>query len=103
MSFLDASAARVVVEAEPGFIIERMRRSLPVQQATIERLLGDALADVPVIRSGEVGAGDVAELILRVAMSEFLLPAPNADVPTHRRDAGMRALRTLVRPLEGAS
>lgn len=95
VSFLDASAARVVVEAEPGFIIGRMRRSLPVQRATIERLVGGALAEIPAVRAGRTTPGDVAELILRVAMSEFLLPAPDPD-------AGLRALRALVGPTLGA-
>ena len=89
VAHLDASAARVVVEAEPGFIIDRMRRSLPVQRATIERLVGDALAELPAVRSGRTTAGELADLILRVAMSEFLLPAPDPE-------AGLRALRALV-------
>jgi AcrR family transcriptional regulator len=96
VSFLDASAARVVVEAEPGFIIERMRRSLQVQRATIERLIGDALAEIPAIRSGRAAPGDVAELILRVAMSQFLLPTPDPE-------AGVRALRALMSPPRGAT
>jgi AcrR family transcriptional regulator len=95
VSFLDASAARVVVEAEPGFIIERLRRGLPVQRATIEGLIGNALAELPAVRSGRATPGDVAELILRVAISEFLLPTPDAE-------AGLRALRALVNPRQGA-
>jgi len=95
-SFLDASMARVVVEAEPGFILERMRRSLPVQGATIERIIGDALADVPAVHSGRATAREIADLVLRVAMSEFLLPAPDPD-------AGLRALRALVTPMAIAS
>lgn len=96
VSFLDASAARVVVEAEPGFILERMRRSLPVQGATIERIVGGALADIPAVRSGRTTTREIADLILRVAMSEFLLPTPDPE-------AGLRALRALVTPMEVAS
>jgi AcrR family transcriptional regulator len=93
VSFLDASAVRAVVEAEPGFIIERMRRSLPVQRATIVNLIGSALADLPAVRSGRATVGDVAELVLRVAMSEFLLPNPGPEV-------ALRALHALVSPAE---
>lgn len=93
VSFLDASAARGVVEAEPGFIIERMRRSLPVQRATIVRVIGDALDTLPAVRSGRATRDDLAELILRVAMSQFLLPTPDPE-------AGLRALRALVSPRE---
>ncbi len=93
VSHLDASAAQVVVAAEPGFILERLRRSLPVQQATIVRLVGDALAGLPAVRSGRTTPGELAGLVLRVAMSQFLLPAPDTE-------AGLRALRALVTPTE---
>jgi AcrR family transcriptional regulator len=93
VAHLDASAARGVVVAEPGFIIDRMRQSLPVQRATIERLVGAALAEIPAVRSGRTTAGELADLILRVAMSEFLLSAPDPE-------AGLRALRALVTPPE---
>ncbi len=95
-SHLDASAAHGVVVAEPGFIIDRMRQSLPVQRATIERLVGAALAELPAVRSGRTTAAELADLILRVAMSEFLLPAPDPE-------AGLRALRALVTPPEATS
>jgi AcrR family transcriptional regulator len=93
VAHLDASAARGVVVAEPGFIIDRMRQSLPVQRATIERLVGAALAEIPAVRSGRTTPGELADLILRVAMSEFLLPARDPE-------AGLRALRALVTPPE---
>jgi AcrR family transcriptional regulator len=93
VAHLDATAARGVVVAEPGFIIDRMRQSLPVQRATIERLVGAALAEIPAVRSGRTTPGELADLILRVAMSEFLLPAPDPE-------AGLRALRALVTPPE---
>jgi TetR/AcrR family transcriptional regulator, repressor for uid operon len=94
-SHLDASAARGVVAAEPGFIIDRMRQSLPVQRASIVRLVGAALAELPSVRAGRTTPAELADLILRVAMSEFLLPAPDPD-------AGLRALRALVTPPEVA-
>lgn len=93
VSFLEASAVRSVVEAEPGFIIERLRRSLPVQRATIERLIGGALGELPAVRSGRATVGDIADVILRVAMSEFLLPSPGPE-------AALRALHALVSPSE---
>jgi AcrR family transcriptional regulator len=88
VSFQEEHAPRAVVDAEPGFIIERMRGSLPVQRATLERLVGDALATAPAVRAGAATPGDVAELLLRVAMSHFLLP---------HRDPG-----SLVRSLQAA-
>jgi AcrR family transcriptional regulator len=74
VSFQDDQAMRGVVAAEPKFIIERMARALPVQRATLERLIGDELQQAPAVRAGQATPGDLAELILRVAMSHFLLP-----------------------------
>jgi AcrR family transcriptional regulator len=91
LSFLDIAAGRAVVDTEPGFIIERMRRSLPVQRATIVRLVGDAWSEVPAVRAGETTPSDLAELVLRVAMFEFLLPTTDPD-------ASLRALYALLRP-----
>ena len=94
---LDDEAARALVQAEPGFVVDRLRRSLPVQRATIERLISDALTGVPAVRTGAATPRDVADLILRVAMSHFLLPDPDPG-------ALLRALRAAVgtpRPARG--
>ena len=93
VAFLDASAARVVVEAEPGFIIARMQRSLSVQRTTIERLIGDALAGIDAVRSGQTTPGDIADLILRIAMFEFLVPAPDSAADS---SAALRAMCALI-------
>ncbi|HEX4776598.1 MAG TPA: TetR/AcrR family transcriptional regulator [Acidimicrobiia bacterium] len=79
VSFQAERATRAVVEAEPEFILERMRRALPVQRRTLERLLGDALERSPAVRAGDSTPGDVAELVLRVAMSHFLIPHRDPD------------------------
>jgi AcrR family transcriptional regulator len=79
VTFQAERTSRAVVEAEPRFTIERMARALPVQRATLERLIGDALAQAPAVRAGRATPGDLAELILRVAMSHFLLPHRDAD------------------------
>ncbi|HZR12709.1 MAG TPA: TetR/AcrR family transcriptional regulator [Acidimicrobiia bacterium] len=79
VSFQSERATRAVVTAEPGFILQRMRRALPVQRRTLERLVGDALAQAPAVRSGSATPGDVAEVLLRVAMSQFLVPRRDPD------------------------
>jgi AcrR family transcriptional regulator len=86
VSFQREAVTHAVVEAEPGFIIEWMRRSLPVQRATLERLIGESLGAAPAVRAGNATPADVADLILRVAMSHFLLPHTDPD-------ALLRALR----------
>jgi AcrR family transcriptional regulator len=79
VSFQGEHATPSVADAEPGFTIEWMKRSLPVQRATLERLIGDSLAQAPAVRAGTATPANVADLIVRVAMSHFLLPHADPD------------------------
>jgi AcrR family transcriptional regulator len=89
VAFLDAYPARQVVEIEPAFILERLAESLPVQAEALSGLLGDALERTPAVRRGEAAPRDVAEVLVRLAMSHYLLPHTSPD-------ALLRTLRGLV-------
>lgn len=89
VSFLDAYPGPQLVNAEPAFVLERLRESMPVQTESLERLLGDALCSIPAVRRGDATARDVAAVIVRLAMSHFLLPNGSPD-------ALLRTLRALV-------
>lgn len=88
VAFLFAYPGRVV-DAEPAFVLERLRDALPVQAESLARLLADALSATPVVRRGDAMARDVAEVVVRLAMSQYLLPNPSPDVL-------LRTLRALV-------
>lgn len=79
VGFLDDYAPRRLVELEPGFVLDRLAQLLPAQRDTLDRLLGDALANSPPVRAGKVSTTGVSELLLRVAMSHYLLPHPDPD------------------------
>jgi AcrR family transcriptional regulator len=65
---------RRMVEVEPAFVLDRLRRSLPVQRDAVERLAHDVLAAAPPVASGRTTTAALAEVLVRVAMSHFLLP-----------------------------
>jgi AcrR family transcriptional regulator len=92
VSFLDAYPGRHLVAVEPGFILERLRVSLPVQRDAVERLGHDVLATAPAVRTRATTTADLAEVLVRVVMSHFLLPHPDPDalLATLRGVAGAR-------------
>lgn len=89
VGFLHENRARQLVELEPSFVLARLRTTLPVQAATLAGLLGGALARTPTVRRGDTTPHDLAEIIVRIAMSHYLLPHPDPD-------ALLRTLRALV-------
>jgi AcrR family transcriptional regulator len=94
--FLDREyAGRRVIDVDPVFILNHLAAVLPAQRRALERSLGDALAVVPAVRSGATTAGDFAELLLRVAMSYYLLPHrdPDALLASMRAIAGIKPER----------
>lgn len=89
VDFLYENRARQLVTLEPSFVLERLRISLPIQVASLTELLGDALERTPTVLRGDTTPGDLVEIIVRIAMSHYLLPHPDPD-------ALLRTLRALV-------
>jgi len=89
VSFLDDHLGADAVSVDPGFALRSLAASLPRQVETWVRLLGDALARVPAVRSGELSVAQAAELFLRLAESHYLMPHP--DPPTL-----LRCMRSLA-------
>jgi AcrR family transcriptional regulator len=80
VTYLDGSLGSDPVGADPQFALESLARSLPVQSVSMARLLGDALLQVPAVRSRRLSRVQAAELFLRVAYSHFLVPHPDPDL-----------------------
>lgn len=79
---------RRLVDIEPTFVLDRLTRMLPTQRASLARLLADTFdhgADARPTWQPEV----VADLIVRTALSYFLIPG--GDEPQL-----LRALRAVV-------
>jgi AcrR family transcriptional regulator len=80
VNYLDGLIGPDPVGADPQFALQSLARSLPVQVESLARLLGDALQQVPAVRSGALTSAQAAELFLRVAISHYLVPHPDPDV-----------------------
>jgi AcrR family transcriptional regulator len=80
VTYLDGLMGTDPIGADPHFALESLAQSLPLQVASLVRLLGDAWQQVPAVRSGELSSAQAAELYLRVAYSHFLVPHPEPEV-----------------------
>ena len=80
VNYLDGLIGPDPIGADPRFAVQSLARSLPVQVQTLARLLGDALQQVPAVRSGALTSEQAAEMFLRVAISHYLIPHPEPDV-----------------------
>ena len=96
VSFLDDNLGPNAVAVDPTFALQSLAASLPRQVATWVRLLGDSLARVPAVRSGELTVEDAAELFLRLAHSHYLMR--HRDPLALLR--GMRSMAGLRTPLQ---
>jgi AcrR family transcriptional regulator len=88
---LDESMMPDPIGVDPAFAIESLAESLEPHIEILVRLLGDALLQVPTVRTGKATKRDAAEMFLRLAYSHYLVPHGNAEdlVGTMRRFAGI--------------
>ena len=93
VNYLDGLIGPDPIGADPRFALQSFARSLPVQVETLARLLGDALQQVPAVRSGALTSEQAAEMFLRVAISHYLIPHPEPEVLL----ANLRSLAGLPR------
>ncbi len=80
VNYLDGLMGPDPIGADPQFALQSLARALPIQIDALARLLGDALQQVPAVRSGHLSSEQAAELCLRVAYSHYLVPHPDPDV-----------------------
>jgi len=80
VNYLDGLIGPDPIGADPRFALQSLARSLPAQVETLARLLGDALRQVPAVRSGALTSEQAAEMFLRVAISHYLVPHPDPDL-----------------------
>ena len=93
VTYLDGSIGSDPIGVDPRFALQSLARSLPVQVASLVRLLGDSFQQVPAVRSGAVSSEQAAELFLRVAYSHYLVPHPEPETLL----ANLRSLAGLSR------
>ena len=64
VTYLEGLMGPDPIGADPHFALQSLARSLPVQVESLVRLLGDALQQVPGVRTGELSRAQAAELFL---------------------------------------
>jgi AcrR family transcriptional regulator len=68
---------RELVAIEPGFIIDQLDRSLRTMRASLVPLFEEL---APPAGAGAAGPADLADLVVRTALSHFLIPGDDAQL-----------------------
>jgi AcrR family transcriptional regulator len=74
LTYLDDSMGSDPIGVDPECALRSLNDSLSAQVATLVRLLGPALDEVPAVRSKGMTRTQSAEMFLRVAYSHYLVP-----------------------------
>ncbi|MGZ4705569.1 MAG: TetR/AcrR family transcriptional regulator [Acidimicrobiales bacterium] len=86
--------SRRLVEIEPAFVLDRLARLLPAQRASLARLLTETIEQTPVGSRPGWQPDDVADVIVRTALSYFLIPGGDENQL-------LRALRSVLQIASG--
>jgi AcrR family transcriptional regulator len=79
VTYLDESMGSDPIGVDPAFALRSLNDSLSAQVETLAALLGDALDQVPAVRTKAMTRTEAAEVFLRVAYSHYLVPHPDAE------------------------
>jgi AcrR family transcriptional regulator len=66
--------ARAVFEIEPEFVLGFLLQRLPQLRGALIEQLGDALDSVPAVASGELTRDQLADIVVRLFASSFIIP-----------------------------
>jgi hypothetical protein len=72
--FIRSHPARSLFESEPGFVMSFLLDHLPALHAELVGRLGDALDTVPAVARGEVDREQLADVIVRLFASSWIIP-----------------------------
>lgn len=91
VNFLEDSVGPNSIHADAAFALQGLADSLQPHIASVARVLGDALDEVPNVREGILTREQAAEIFLRLAYSHYLVPHRDADelLATMRAFAGL--------------
>jgi len=93
VTYLEETIGPDSIHVDPEFALQGLADSLQPHVESLARVLGDALDEVPTVRAGAVTRKQAAEMFLRVAYSQYLVP----DRRPERLLATMRAFAGLPR------
>ena len=91
VNYLEGSVGSNSIHADPAFALQGLADSLPPHIASVARVLGDALDEVPNVRDGRLTREQAAEIFLRLVYSHYLVPHRDAEelLATMRAFAGL--------------
>jgi TetR/AcrR family transcriptional regulator, repressor for uid operon len=95
VTYLDETLGADSIRVDADSALQGLSDSLPSHVTSLARMLGDALDEVPAVCSRHVTREQAAEVFLRLAYSQYLVPNPNAEelLATMRAFAGLPARR----------
>ena len=79
-TYPDESLGAEAIGVDPGFALRALADELAPHVDVLVRLLGDAFAHVPAVRSGASSREQAAEIFLRIAYSHYLVPHADSEV-----------------------
>jgi AcrR family transcriptional regulator len=100
VTYLDETLGIDSVRVDADSALQGLNDSLPSHVTSLARVLGDALDEVPAVRSRQVTREQAAEVFLRLAYSQYLVPTARAEdlLATMRAFAGLPSRRPRRAP-----
>ena len=93
VTYLEETIGSDSIHADAESSLQGLSDSLQPHIESLARVLGDGLDEVPTVRSGSATREQAAEVFLRVAYSQYLVPDEDAErvLATMRAVAGLPA------------
>lgn len=79
VTYLEETQGSESIHVDAEFALQSLADSLPAQVRSFTAVLGDALDRVPAVHTRAVTREQAAEIFLRLAYSQYLVPAPDAE------------------------
>jgi len=100
VTYLDETLGADSIRVDSDFALQGLNDSLPSHVTSLAGVLGDALDEVPAVGAGLVTREQAAEMFLRLAYSQYLVPNPGAEalLATMRAFAGLPSRRRRRAP-----
>jgi AcrR family transcriptional regulator len=91
VTYLEETIGSDSIHIDPEFALQGLADSLQPHVTSLARMLGDALEQVPTVHARVVTREQAAEMFLRVAYSQYLVPHPDVEelLATMRAFAGL--------------
>ncbi len=81
--FIRNHPARGLFESEPGFVLSYLLDHLPALRGELIGRLGDALDTVPAVAAGELDREQLADVIVRLFASSWIIPESDETSLVH--------------------